>query len=216
VQDTYIFGERLAESFFLREDVVQVSQDLLGKHLVTCFDGHLTVGRIVETEAYRAPEDKASHAYGNRLTARTEVMFKSGGHAYIYLCYGIHHLFNVVTAPQGMAHAVLVRAIEPVHGIDTMLQRRQMLQLKPALSAGPGTASQALGLNRAYTGQFMLAEDSPFWIETPVVAQSIPSIRVGPRIGVAYAKECALWPWRFFIEGNPWVSRVKSDQNPMR
>ena len=201
-------GTRLNEAFYLREDVVQISKELLGKHLVTNFEGQLTIGKIVETEAYRAPEDKASHAYGNRLTPRTKVMFEPGGHCYIYLCYGIHHLFNVVTASDGIAHAVLIRAIEPVWGIETMLQRRNMPQLKTNLSAGPGTCSQALGLTTASSGLSLTDDASPVWIETPAVFETF-EIQTGTRVGVAYAEESAFWPWRFNIAGNKWVSKAK-------
>lgn len=201
-------GTRLNEAFYLREDVVQISQELLGKHLVTNFDGQLTVGKIVETEAYRAPEDKASHAYGNRLTPRTKVMFEPGGYCYIYLCYGIHHLFNVVTAPDGIAHAVLIRAIEPILGIETMLQRRNMTQLKTNLSAGPGTCSQALGLTTGSSGLSLTEDNAMIWIETPVVSESF-QIQSRTRVGVAYAEESAFLPWRFSIAGNKWVSKAK-------
>lgn len=201
-------GTRLPESFYLREDVVQISKDLLGKHLVTCFEGQLTVGRIVETEAYRDSDDKACHAYGNRRTSRTQIMYEPGGHAYIYLCYGIHHLFNIVTAPAGMAHAVLVRAIEPVYGIETMLQRRKMTQVKTTLCSGPGTCSAALGLRTHHTGLAFTDDASAVWIETPVEAPDF-QIKTGTRVGIAFAEECAFWPWRFSIEGNKWVGKAK-------
>lgn len=187
---------------------MQVGKDLLGKHLVTCFDGQLTVGRIVETEAYRDSDDKACHAYGSRRTARTQIMFEPGGHAYVYLCYGIHHLFNVVSGPAGMAHAVLVRAVEPVYGVETMLQRRNMKQLKTTLSAGPGTSSAALGLRTQHTGLAFTDENSPVWIEEPVDAPNF-QIKTGSRVGIAFAEECAFWPWRFSIAGNEWVSKAK-------
>ena len=121
---------KLPQSFYLREDVVQISKDLLGKYLVTNFDQKITVGKIVETEAYRAPDDKACHAYGNKLTNRTKTMFEKGGTSYVYLCYGVHHLFNVVTAPKGIAHAILIRGVEPVENVTAMLQRRNFAKLK--------------------------------------------------------------------------------------
>jgi DNA-3-methyladenine glycosylase len=124
--------QRLPADFYLRTDVVQIARELLGKVLVTAFDGHRTAARISETEAYRAPDDRASHAFGNRRTARTEVMFQPGGRAYIYLCYGIHHLFNVVTAPADVAHAVLVRAAEPLEGEAIMRERRGWPPLEKA------------------------------------------------------------------------------------
>lgn len=201
---------KLPLTFFLRTDVVQIARDLLGTVLVTEFEGQRTAGIITETEAYRAPDDRACHAFGNRRTARTEVMFGEGGQAYIYLCYGIHHLFNVVTAPEGVAHAVLIRAIEPLEGQDIMLERRRMLggksfqktnpsALKPAVTVGPGALSQALGLHTAYTGHSLLADDAQIWIEPAVKAVLPQDIMAGKRIGVDYAGECAEWPWRFWL-----------------
>lgn len=114
----------LPESFYTRTDVVMIAKELLGKTLVTNFGGVATAGMIVETEAYAGVADKASHAYGGRRTTRTEIMYMHGGTAYVYLCYGIHHLFNVVTNVRDVHHAVLIRAIEPLAGIDIMLERR--------------------------------------------------------------------------------------------
>ncbi len=205
-------GEHLPPDFYTRTDVVQVARDLLGKVLVTAFDGQLTAGLITETEAYRAPDDRASHAWNNRRTTRTEVMFQEGGRAYIYLCYGIHHMFNVVTAPENAAHAVLVRAIEPLEGLEVMMIRRAWKtsgKKRPiALTTGPGALSQALGLTTKWTGQHLLEPDSPVWIEDrgrDLAAQDIAS---GKRIGVDYAGECAEWPWRFWIKDSPFVKRM--------
>jgi DNA-3-methyladenine glycosylase len=197
---------RLSTDFYRRNDVVQVSRDLLGKYLVTHFDGQLTSGRIVETEAYRGPDDKACHAWNNRLTPRTRVMYEQGGHAYVYLCYGIHHLFNVVTAGEGEAHAVLIRAIEPVENIPLMLERRGLSRLKPQLTAGPGALSKALGITTAYSGIPLWSTDSPIWIEDRGDRITEADIGVSARIGVESAGECALWPWRFFVGASPWVS----------
>lgn len=185
--------------FYLRTDVLQVARDLLGKVLVTEFDGLRTAGRITEVEAYRAPDDRACHAWNNRRTPRTEVMFQPGGRAYIYLCYGIHHLFNVVTGPEGMAHAVLVRAIEPIEGVEIMLERRKAKRLSPALTGGPGTLTQALALTTRWTGQSLLAADSPVWIEDRGEVILPENIAATKRIGVDYAGECAEWAWRFLI-----------------
>jgi DNA-3-methyladenine glycosylase len=187
----------LQPNFYQRTDVVQIAKDLLGMVLVTRFDGVLTAGRITETEAYRAPDDRACHAWNNRRTARTETMFLEGGCSYIYLCYGMHHLFNVVTGPENMAHAVLIRAIEPLDGIETMLQRRKMDKIKPNLSAGPGTLSQALGLSTLYDNTLLTSPDSLIWIEDRGLQVPAANIKATPRIGVAYAGECALWEWRF-------------------
>lgn len=191
---------RLGAEFYQREDVVQIARELLGKYLVTHFPEGRTVGRIVETEAYRAPDDRASHAWNNRLTPRTRVMFEPGGTAYVYLCYGIHHLFNVVTAPAGMAHAVLIRAVEPVENEALMQQRRSMTRMDPRLCAGPGALSQALGIRTEMTGASLLSHDAPIWIEDRFDLIEESAIIAGPRIGVEYAGDCALWPWRFRIK----------------
>ena len=204
---------RLSLDFFTRTEVTQVAQDLLGKVLVTRFDGIRTAGIITETEAYRAPDDRACHAFGNRRTARTEVMFHEGGKAYIYLCYGIHHLFNVVTAPAETAHAVLIRSVEPVEGLETMLVRRRRsavdsIKVTPALTTGPGALSQALGLTTAWTGQSFFDPDTPVWIEDRGAVYSEEEIAAGKRIGVDYATECADWPWRFWLKNSTFVKKA--------
>lgn len=200
---------RLATDFYQRTDVEQVAKELLGTFLCTHFDDQLTIGKIVETEAYRGPDDKACHAYNHRRTKRTEVMYWHGGHAYVYLIYGIHHLFNVVTAGIDQAHAVLIRAVEPIEGIPTMLERRGQSQLLPKLTAGPGTLSKALGISTLYTGQNMLLPDSPIWLEqgeSPIEEQDIIA---SPRVGIGYAEEWVEVPWRFRIRGSKWTSRAK-------
>lgn len=196
--------KKLTNSFFNRTDVVAISRDLIGKMLVTRFDGTLTSGRIVETEAYNGILDKASHAYGGKRTKRTEPMFGDGGIAYVYLCYGIHHLFNVVTNLQGIPHAVLVRAIEPVAGIETMLQRMKKSTLDTSVGRGPGNVSKALGISTVHTGQ-PLNSDISIWQDEFVVGEIV----AGQRIGVGYAAEDALLPYRFYLRGNPFVSGSK-------
>ena len=200
---------RLQSAFYLREDVVQISKDLLGKYLVTNFDNQMTVGKIVETEAYRAPDDKACHAYNNKRTKRTETMFEAGGIAYVYLCYGIHHLFNVVTAPKDMAHAVLIRGIEPIENVDVMLQRRGFSKLKNNLTAGPGTLTKALGISTVHTGVNFLDKKSPIWIEDRGEDVLEKNIITSPRVGVGYAEECALWDWRFRVKDSKWTSKAE-------
>lgn len=206
---------RLPLDFYTRTDVVQIARELLGKILVTEFDGIRTSGRITETEAYRAPDDRACHAFANRRTARTDVMFWPGGHAYVYLCYGIHHLFNIVTAPAETAHAVLIRAIEPLEGLETMRQRRfPQLPDGPLpraqlhrMGIGPGALSQALGLRTSFTGQNLLSPNSPIWVEDWHDEISEHDVAAGPRIGVDYAGECAAWPWRFWLKNSPFVKK---------
>lgn len=202
-------GKRLTKSFYLQEDVVQLSKDLLGKVLITNFDNQLTAGKIVETEAYRAPDDKACHAYQNRYTNRTKIMFEEGGVAYVYLCYGIHHLFNVVTAKKGMAHAILIRAIEPLDNLDLMLSRRGKTKANRQLTGGPGVMSKALGVTTAFTGVTLLTKESPIWIEDRGFKVEAENIIASPRVGVDYAEECALWDWRFRIKDSKWTSRAK-------
>jgi len=202
-------GKRLEKAFYTREDVVQISKDLLGKVLVTNFNQQLTAGKIVETEAYRAPDDKACHAYQNKLTNRTKIMFEPGGCAYIYLCYGIHHLFNVVTAKAGMAHAVLIRAIEPLDNVSLMLARRTISKATRQLTGGPGVMSKAMGITKAYTGVTLLTKESPIWVEDRGFLVPEKDINASPRVGVDYAEECASWNWRFRLKNSKWTSPAK-------
>jgi len=195
----------LPESFYTRDDVVLIARELLGKMLVTEIDGVRTSGIITETEAYAGPVDKASHAWNGRRTARTEIMYRRGGTAYVYLCYGIHHLFNVVTNVEDIPHAVLIRAVEPVEGLQTMLERRKYTALKPTLTAGPGALSDALGIRTKHTG--LLLFSGPVWIEEGPAAVETSNIVVSKRIGVDYAGEDALLPYRFYIVSNKYVSR---------
>lgn len=189
---------KLPKEFYLQEDVVSLARQLLGKVLVTKIDGKATAGVIKETEAYRAPEDRASHAYGMRRTKRNKTMFCEGGVSYVYLCYGIHSLFNVVTNIAGMPHAVLIRALEPVEGVELMLKRRNRKKADKNLAGGPGTLSQALGITTKLNGEPLVGEK--VWIEERGIAVSKNAIAAGPRIGVAYAGEDAKLPWRFQID----------------
>lgn len=196
----------LSRSFYTRHDVIQISKDLLGKRLVSTIDNKVTVGKIVETEAYRAPDDKACHAYGNRLTDRTRTMFDEGGVAYVYICYGIHHLFNVVTADSGMAHAVLIRAVEPLDGKEIMQQRRQMSFSRKEICNGPGKFTRAMGIEKPVNGCQLWTRKSPVYIEHGDTIGPEQIIE-GPRVGMATAEECSNWPWRFRIKDNKWTSK---------
>lgn len=194
-------------SFYQQADVLEISRQLLGKYLFTHEQGVVTGGMIVETEAYRAPEDRASHAYGMRKTKRNAVMYETGGCSYVYLCYGIHSLFNVVTNSEGIPHAVLIRAIEPSVGIETMLQRRGRTKIEKSLTAGPGALTQALGIRQIDNG---LSLNGPrLWIEDRGILIQPEEILESARVGIAYAGEDALLPWRFRINNNPWTSRAK-------
>lgn len=197
-------AHRLKDSFYDREDVTVIAKELLGKILVTAFDDAVTSGRIVETEAYAGAVDKASHAYGNRRTTRTEVMFGNPGTAYVYLCYGIHHLFNVVTNKKDVPHAVLIRAVEPVDGIDIMLQRTGKTKPDFTLTKGPGNVSRALGIFTHHTGISLLGNELFICNDGFQIRRG--QILSTPRIGVDYAAEDALLPYRFMIKDNPYVS----------
>ncbi|WP_345952022.1 DNA-3-methyladenine glycosylase [Mucilaginibacter sp. PAMB04274] len=196
---------KLPESFYLNSQVTEVARNLLGKYLFTSIDGVITGGYIVETEAYNGVIDKASHAYGNRLTPRTQTMFAQGGVAYVYLCYGIHEMLNVVTSVAGQPHAVLIRAVNPTVGLDTMLYRRNMAVVKPNITAGPGSVGKALGISRKLNG--MSFQSDQLWIEDQGLTFSDKQIAAVPRIGVAYAAEDALLPYRFYVKGNVYVSK---------
>lgn len=199
-------GSLLSLEFYQGTDVVDISRKLLGKVLVSQFDGITTAGMIVETEAYRGPDDKACHAYNNRRTPRTEVMFQPGGISYVYLCYGMHHLFNVVTAGEDQPHAVLIRAIEPLEGADVMLKRRGFDSMHYRLTAGPGSLSKALGIYTRHTGLSLTDTTNPVWIEDRGILVSDDNIQSSSRIGVESSGECASWPWRFTIRGSKWIS----------
>lgn len=196
---------KLPESFYLNNNVTEVARNLLGKYLFTCIEGVTTGGYIVETEAYNGIIDKASHAYGNRQTARTQTMFAKGGVAYVYLCYGIHEMLNVVTSVEGQPHAVLIRAINPTVGIDEMLYRRNMPVVKPNITAGPGSVGKALGISRKLNGISFQSDE--LWIEDQGLSFTDDEIAAVPRIGVAYAAEDALLPYRFYVKGNVYVSK---------
>jgi DNA-3-methyladenine glycosylase len=189
--------EILPHSFYLRDDVVAVSRDLLGKVLCTDIDGRRTSLVITETEAYT---DKASHAYGDRRTRRTEPMYGPGGMAYVYLCYGIHHLFNVVTNVSGVPHAVLVRAGEPHSGMPIMLRRRGKSRPDRSLLAGPGSVALALGITTELTGSSLLG--GPIRIEDHGLRVDEACIGSGPRVGVDYAGEDAHRPYRFCLQAD--------------
>ncbi|KMQ58872.1 3-methyladenine DNA glycosylase [Chryseobacterium sp. BLS98] len=199
---------KLPLSYYLNQDVLFLAKDLLGKVLFTEIDGDVTAGVIVETEAYFGVLDKASHAYGGRRTSRTETLYHPGGVSYVYLCYGIHHLFNIVSSVEDEPHAVLVRAVEPLIGSDIMELRRNMPASKPAISSGPGSAAKALGIDRSFNKKDLT--ENEIWIEDHGIRYSPETIVAGPRIGVVYAQEDALLPWRFYVKGNKYVSKPKS------
>jgi DNA-3-methyladenine glycosylase len=196
---------KLPRAFYERNDVVTISRELLGKYLFTNIDGAVTGGYIVETEAYNGIIDRAAHSFGNRLTPRTKTMYMHGGIAYVYLCYGIHEMFNVVTSVEGQPHAILIRAIQPTDGVDIMQFRRKMKEVKPTITMGPGSVAQALGISRKINA--ISLQSDTLWIEDRGMIIPSESIAAVPRVGVAYAKEDALLPYRFYVKGNPYVSK---------
>ena len=194
-------NNKLDLSFYRRKDVVQIAKELLGKVLVTRIGGVVTSGRIVETEAYSSVE-RGSHAFKGK-TKRNAVMFDKGGVAYVYLCYGIHHLFNVVTNEDENADAVLIRALEPIKGAEHMVARMGARSVN-RITSGPGKLAKALGIDRemngiALTGSTVWLEDDDFVIERGGIVKS-------KRIGIDYAGKDALLPWRFSLKGNNWIS----------
>lgn len=189
---------RLEQEFYTRDDVMRVARDLLGMVLCAKVDSVVTKAIITETEAYAGVADRASHAYGGRRTARTEPMFAEGGIAYVYLCYGIHHLFNVVAGRENNPLAVLVRAGLPLVGIDAMLQRRRKADVDKTLLAGPGSLAQALGIKTKHSG-ISLSGDR-IWIEDHDIDITDNAITAGPRIGVDYAGDDAALPYRFVVD----------------
>ncbi|WP_200978793.1 DNA-3-methyladenine glycosylase [Echinicola sp. 20G] len=195
----------LPKGFFLKKNVTEIAKDLLGKIIVTQIDGLYTSARIVETEAYDGTIDKACHAFPNKLTKRTEVMFKEGGRSYVYLCYGIHHLFNIVTHEDGVAKAVLVRAVQPIEGVEIMKNRRNTSN-ELLLGNGPGKVAQALGLNLKHNDKLLFQENGIIYIGSEM-NNTIFEICVSTRVGVDYAEEDALLPWRYYIKGNPHISK---------
>lgn len=196
--------KKIQLDFYRREDVLLIAKELLGKLLVTNKDGIITSGRIVECEAYAGVPDKASHAAGGKRTNRNKVMYEEGGLAYVYICYGIHHMFNVVTHSKDAPHAILIRSLEPVRGIETMLRRTGKKQLDHTLTRGPGNVSKALGIYTSDTGMSLL--DKKIYLADDGFVFTKKEIFTSPRIGVDYAGDDALLPYRFYIKGNPFIS----------
>jgi len=196
---------KLPEAYYQSNDVVALSRNLIGKYLFTSINGELTGGYIVETEAYAGIVDRASHSFGGRMTPRTQTMYMQGGVAYVYLCYGIHEMFNIVTSVEGQPHAILIRAVQPTYGLDIIMKRRNMETLKPNITKGPGSVAKALGISRKINA-FSLQGDT-VWVEDRGLTFTDDEVTAGPRIGVDYAGDDALLPYRFYVKGNIYVSK---------
>lgn len=201
---------KIPQEFYTRPIVEEIAQELLGKYLYTNSNGQITAGMIVETEAYCGLRDKACHAHLNKRTKRTEIMYQQGGVAYVYLCYGVHHLFNIITNESDFADAVLIRAIEPKVGVDTMLERRKHQKVSSKLSSGPGTLSQALGIQTKMHNKVDLLGDN-IWLSDEGIAFTKNKIIASPRVGIAYAGEDALLPWRFRVKDNPFIGKMETN-----
>ena len=191
---------------FFRRDPVKVAKELLGHRLVSGVGGIRTAGIIVETEAYLGVPDKAAHTYGGRRTHRNRTMWGAAGHAYVYFVYGMHHCMNVVAGETGDPVAVLIRALEPDAGIDTMRERRRRARRATDLCSGPAKLCQALGIDLGLDGEDLTSSDL-VCIASPSHRQPPATIVAAPRVGIAYAEEWRDEPLRFFVAGNPHVSR---------
>lgn len=194
----------LTEDFYIRDDVVQIARELLGKVLFTRINGLITAGKIVETEAYKGASDKACHAFRNRMTKRNSIMFNKGGCAYVYMIYGIHYLFNIVTNEINKPDAVLIRALEPVAGLEVMMKRRGKKNIE-RITSGPGSLSKAMGIDLNIYGTSLRSRR--IWLEDPGHNLDETGIVASTRIGVDYAGEDANLKWRFFEKNNPWISK---------
>lgn len=196
--------KKLTVEFYERNDVVLIAKELIGKIIITRFNNHVTWGRIVETEAYIGLTDRASHSYGGKRTARNEDMYAAAGTAYVYICYGMHHLFNVVTNKKNIPDAVLIRAVEPLKGIGIMLARTGKIKPDNTITKGPGNAAKALGISKIHSGINLCKKEIIIVDDGTVVAPAL--IGKSRRIGVESAGDAALKPYRFYVKGNPFVS----------
>lgn len=195
---------KLLIDFYDRKNVVQIAKELIGKIVVTNFNGLRTSGRIVETEAYTGLNDKASHSYNGKRTARNEHMYAQPGTSYVYICYGIHQMFNVVTNEKEIPDAVLIRALEPLEGIDVMLERSGKKLLDHTLTRGPGNVAKALGMNKSHSGISLTSDEMYIASDEMLIVED--DIGISKRIGIDYAEEDASLLYRFFIKGNKYVS----------
>ncbi len=198
---------KLKPEYYLNHDVIFLAKNLLGKILFTEKNGEITAGVITETEAYLGEDDKASHAYGGRRTLRTEAMYLPGGFCYVYLCYGIHHLLNIVISQKNDPKSILIRSVEPYLGLPVMERRRNMTASSKAISSGPGSVCKALGIDMTFNKKSLTGER--IWIEESESSYNAEDIASTPRIGVDYAGEHAQLSLRFYLRNNRFVSKIK-------
>ena len=189
---------KLSNSFYQRQNVLNISKDILGKLLCTKIDGEFTAGIITDIEAYRGLNDKASHAYNNKKTNRTKIMYEDGGITYVYICYGIHYLLNIITNKKNTPDAILIRGIKPVSGLKTMMDRRNNTIINKKFTSGPATVTQALGVNLNHNNTSL--QKDLIWIEDIDKKIKKHNIISSTRIGIDYAGDDALLPYRFYIK----------------
>jgi len=211
---------QLPPSYFLQSDVVHLAKDLIGKILYSNINGYISAAIITETEAYAGLNDKASHAYGDKKTPRTKTMYLKGGHAYIYLVYGIHHLLNIVTNKEGIPHAVLIRGGYPIEGVKKMIERNQNRKLDHLSLIGPGKFSKLMGIHKSMDGiELKPGKIHPaIWIEDWGLTKKVKNhIETSKRIGIDYAEEDADLPYRFYLppKSNEIISVLKQVSKPI-
>lgn len=198
---------KLPVDFYQQSDVVSVARQLLGKHVYSLINGNLTGGIIIETEAYRGPDDRGSHAFNNKRTPRNEMMYRAGGVAYMYICYGIHDMLNIVTGTDGMSHAALIRAIKPTEGLEIMRIRRGIFDQDRRLCQGPGALAKALGLTKLHNGEDLQGE--ALWLTDEGTNFDDDQVIASARVGMNFDGPFKTIPWRFYVRGNPYVSRPR-------
>ena len=197
---------QITSTFYTSNNILKTAKQLLGKILCTNINNKLTTGKIVEVEAYLGINDKACHSYNNKRTKRTASMFEKGGIAYVYLCYGIHYLFNIVVGEKNNPCAVLIRAIEPIEGINLMLSRRNLDKPISQLTNGPGKLTKSLGITDKMNKNILT--ENIIWVEDRNIKIHKKDILSSPRIGVDYAGKDANLPYRFYIKNNRWISKI--------
>jgi DNA-3-methyladenine glycosylase len=196
---------KLPVEFYQRDDVVLIARELLGKEVYSNIEGQITGGIIIETEAYRGPDDRGSHAYLNKRTPRNEMMYNAGGLVYMYICYGIHDMLNIVTGSKDMSHAILIRAIEPIKGLEIMRERRNIYNQDKRLCKGPGALAKAMALNKLHNGIDL--QNDTIWIEDNGRSYTDEQVVASARVGMNFDGIYKTIPWRFYNKGNPYVSR---------
>ena len=196
---------KLPIDFYRQADVVSVARQLIGKLVYSNIGGEITGGIIVETEAYCGPHDRGSHAYNNKRTARNEMMYKAGGIAYMYICYGIHNMLNIVTGDEGMSHAALIRAIQPLTGLKVMRERRGIFNNDKRLCQGPGALAKSMGLLKLHNGTDL--QGDLIWLADEAINYADGDIVASARVGMNFDGPYKTIPWRFYLKGSAYVSR---------